>query len=546
MNIQWLAMSGASKAALQSASTNPRSHMGMLIGAVIVVMCLVALELYHFMQTKGKMKQKLRYTPNVKDSVSLLAKKPSITFQDVAGNEAVKEQLLDIVDFMAYPARYLAQGAKLPRGILLTGAPGVGKTLLAKAMAGEARVPFFSASGSDFQEIYVGVGAKRIRELFGKARQHAPCVVFIDEFDGLARKREDAHEESARTLNAFLTEMDGFAPDDSIVVIAATNFPELLDNAATRPGRFDRHVEVSPPDAIAREEILRLHARNKRIGDVNFHELARRTAGMSGAHLAAVMNEAAILSVKDRSMRIDASHIDEALARIIAGLKHTRVDPAIRRRIAVHEAGHAIAALALGRTVEYVTIQPRGRVLGYVFYSEGKDGLLLTQAELETEIMILLGGRAAEFVCLQDRSTGAENDIERAMELTHRMITVYGMGDDLVASKSADQETGARLRVYDERVRRMIDRHREAHRILVERLLEEELVDGDTIQMKDETTSQCNPVVPEIAALIAVNASQSDRAAPQSFAQISPGESVQYTTRVGQTVSRGEEWWYAQ
>ncbi len=519
--------------------------MDMLIGAAIMMMCLATLELYHFILIRGKTKQKRRYAPNAKGSVSQLAKKQSTTFHDVAGNEAAKEQLLDIVDFLACPARYQAQGAKLPRGILLTGAPGVGKTLLAKAMAGEARVPFFSASGSDFQEIYVGVGAKRIRELFGKAREHAPCVVFIDEFDGLARKREDAHEESGRTLNAFLTEMDGFAPDDAIVVIAATNFPELLDHAATRPGRFDRHVEISPPDGLAREEILRLHARNKRIGDVNFHELARRTAGMSGAHLAAVMNEAAILSVKDRSLRIDASHIDEALARVLAGLKHTRVDSTIRRRIAVHEAGHAIAALALGRTVEYVTIQPRGRVLGYVFCSEGKDGLLLTQAELETEIMILLGGRAAELVCLQDRSTGAANDIGRATELTRRMITVYGMGDDLVASKSADQETGARLREYDERVRRMIDRHREAHRILVERLLEEDLINGDTIQMTDETTSQCVPVVPEGAILIAVNASQSDRVAPQSFDQI-PSRACLQKTCVGQVVSRGGEWWYAQ
>ncbi|MHB1629559.1 MAG: AAA family ATPase [Bacilli bacterium] len=545
MSVQWMVMAVTSNAALPSASANPRPHMGMLIGAAVMVVCLATLELYHFILIRGKTKQKRRYAPNAKDSVSRLAEKQSITFHDVAGNEAAKEQLLDIVDFLAYPSRYQAQGAKLPRGILLTGAPGVGKTLLAKAMAGEAGVPFFSASGSDFQEIYVGVGAKRIRELFGKAREHAPCVVFIDEFDGLARKREDAHEESARTLNAFLTEMDGFAPDDAVVVIAATNFPELLDHAATRPGRFDRHVEISPPDALAREEILRLHARNKRIGDVNFQELARRTAGMSGAHLAAVMNEAAILSVKDRSLQIDASHIDEALARVIAGLKHTRADSTIRSRIAVHEAGHAIAALALGRTVEYVTIQPRGRVLGYVFYSEGKDGLLLTQAELETEIMILLGGRAAKFVCLQDRSTGAANDIERATELTRRMITVYGMGDDLVASKSADQETGARLREYDERVRRMIERHREAHRILAERLLEEELVNGDTIQMTDETTSQCVPVVSASAILIAVNASQSDRVAPQSFDQIPPRACLP-KTGVGQAVSRGGEWWYAQ
>lgn len=411
----------------------------------------------------------------------------AVTFDDVAGNESAKEQLMDIVDFLRTPQKYHELGAKLPRGVLLTGAPGVGKTLLAKAIAGEAHVAFFSTSGSDFQEIYVGVGAKRIRELFSKARSKAPCIVFIDEFDALARKREGTHEESARTLNALLTEMDGFSSDESIVIIAATNFPELLDHAATRPGRFDRHVEILPPDRNAREEILRLRARNKRLAHVDFSALAKKTAGMNGAHLAIIMNEAAILAVKERAYEIGNSHIEEALARVIAGLKHTRVDEQVRRRLAVHEAGHAIVALTLGRPIEYVTIEPRGRALGYVFYSEGKDKLLFTETDLETEALILLGGRAAEYLFLHSRSTGAANDIERATEIVRDMLKKYGMGEQIVMnSETLNEEISKRLNQYNERVIQLLSHYRTAHEWLVERLLEEEHVDGQALTSASE------------------------------------------------------------
>lgn len=406
----------------------------------------------------------------------------SITFQDVAGNDAEKEQLWDIVDFLRHPEIYRAQGATLPKGVLLTGPPGVGKTLLAKSVAGEAHVPFFAASGSDFQEVYVGVGAQRVRQLFARAKEAAPSIIFIDEFDALARKRDGAHEESARTLNALLTEMDGFSTMESIVVIAATNFPELLDAAATRPGRFDRVVDLMYPDRVAREQILRVHLRNKKALDVDLADLSRKTAGMTGAHLATILNEAAILAVKDRTPGITQSHIDEALARVVAGLKHTRVDPAIRTRIAIHEAGHAIVALALHRPIDYVTIEPRGKALGYVFYSERRDELLLTEEDLESEVLILLGGRAAEWLILHSRSTGAANDLERAAQLLRNMLCKYGMGEAIwMGSNHADEELARRLEMYHQRAEGLIERYRGDFDELVNRLLRDEVVSGQTI-----------------------------------------------------------------
>ncbi|PWI55851.1 AAA family ATPase [Sulfoacidibacillus thermotolerans] len=291
------------------------------------------------------------------------------TFESVAGNEAAKEQLADLVDFLRRSFAYQERGAKLPKGILLTGPPGVGKTLLAKAVAGEANVPFFSVSGSDFVEVYVGVGARRIRQLFEKAKKSAPCIVFVDEFDALARRRDHlANEESTRTLNAFLVEMDGFLARDSVIVIAATNLAEVLDPAAIRPGRFDRHIEVLPPDRVARRAILGVHSREKKLHEsIDLDQLARKTAGLSGAHLATLLNEAAILSVRQEAPSILPEHIEESLARVVAGLKHPRSDRTLRRRIAVHEAGHATVALACGQSFEQISVEPRGRALGFVF-----------------------------------------------------------------------------------------------------------------------------------------------------------------------------------
>lgn len=479
-----LITSTLSYAAARSDVHFPSLAIGILIGSLSTALTIFLQTYLHRRQQARTQDEQRRFAAHRPDSIVAVQHRQlgsATKFSDVAGNEAAKEQLMDLVDFLSNPSRYIVQGAKLPKGVLLTGPPGVGKTLLAKAMAGEAGVPFLSASGSDFQEMYVGVGARRVRDLFSKARTNSRCVIFIDEFDGLARKREDAHEESARTLNAFLTEMDGFSSNDSIIVIAATNFPELLDQAAVRPGRFDRHVEILPPDAVAREHILRLHARGKRMGQIDFMELARRTAGMNGAHLAALLNEAAILSVKERAVNIEMCHIDEAMARVIAGLKHTRADPAIRQRIAIHEAGHAIVAWAIGRSIEYVTIEPRGRALGYVFYSEKADSLLLTESDLADELLILLGGRAAEFLCLGDRSTGAANDIERAMELAARMIGTYGMGDALGIQKPSDEEVVRRLTLYDQRVLQTLEQHRDRHRVLVERLLAQDRVEGKNI-----------------------------------------------------------------
>lgn len=343
-------------------------------------------------------------------------------------------------------------------------------------------MPFFAASGSDFQEMYVGVGAQRVRQLFARAKASTPSIIFIDEFDALARKRDGAHEESARTLNALLTEMDGFSTVESIVVIAASNFPELLDAAATRPGRFDRIVDLMYPDRIAREQILQVHLRDKKTLDIDLADLSRKTAGMTGAHLATILNEAAILAVKERTAGITQSQIDEALARVVAGLRHTRVDPAIRKRIAIHESGHAIVAVALNRPIDYVTIEPRGKALGYVFYSERRDELLLTEDDLETEVLILLGGRAAELLILHSRSTGAANDLERATQVLRNMLGKYGMGESIwMGSNHIDDELGRRLEMYHERAHDLIVRYRADFDELVARLLRDEVVSGQTI-----------------------------------------------------------------
>ena len=405
----------------------------------------------------------------------------STTFADVAGHEAVKQQLQDVVDFLKRPKRYQAYGATLPKGILLTGPPGVGKTLLAKAVAGEAGVPFFFATGSDFREKYVGVGASRIRQLFAQAKKAAPCLVFLDEFDSLARRRDQAHEETADTLNAFLTQMDGFSSSSAIVVLASTNFADALDPAAIRPGRFDRHIDVLPPDRLARKAIFAVHAQGKPMGPIDWDALSRKTAGLSGAHLASILNEAAILCALEDGQHIEEKHLHEALTRVLAGIKHEGDFSALRERIAVHEAGHAVLALALGVTPEYMTIEPRGRSLGHVFYAQPHEALR-TKNQLEAEIQILLGGLLAENLRYGEHGTGAAHDLARATDIAKDMIGQFGMGDTLAVQKSPSQEAiEALLQSLFERAKALLGTHREAHRRLVDAVLCEGILSKDVL-----------------------------------------------------------------
>jgi cell division protease FtsH len=361
-----------------------------------------------------------------------------VTFADVAGCDEAKTELAEIVEFLRRPERFTSLGAKIPKGVLLTGPPGTGKTLLARAVAGEARVPFFSLSGSDFVEMFVGVGAARVRDLFEQAKQHAPCIVFVDELDAIGRARgvhlSNINDEREHTLNQLLVEMDGFAPNSGVVLLAATNRPDVLDPALLRPGRFDRQVVLDAPDVTGREAILRVHARNKRLApDADLAAVARGTPGFSGADLANALNEAALLAARRRRDRIEQRDLEEAVEKVVAGpeRKSRRLDPAEKRRVAVHEAGHALVALHSPHAdpVHKISIVPRGKAaLGYTLQLPTGDRYLLTAAALRDRLRSLLGGRAAEDLVFGDVSTGAENDLEAATALARRIVCQFGMG----------------------------------------------------------------------------------------------------------------------
>ena len=359
-----------------------------------------------------------------------------IKFDDVAGCDECKAELVELVDYLRQPQKYTKFGAKLPKGVLLVGPPGTGKTLLAKAVAGEAKVPFYSISGSDFVEMFVGVGAGRVRDMFKKAKQTAPCLVFIDEIDAVGRQRGTGlgggNDEREQTLNQLLVEMDGFADNAGIIVIAATNRDDVLDPALLRAGRFDRRITVDLPDKDGREAILKVHARNKVIApDVDFGNIAKRTVGFSGADLANVLNEAAILAVRENKECITLTEIDEAIDRSIAGPAKSNKSLTSHEKevVAYHEAGHAIIGMVVPHSdkVQKVTIVPRGRTGGHVRMSPEEDRFLVTKAELEARIIGYLGGRASEEVFFKDVSTGASNDIEVATRIARVMVTQYGM-----------------------------------------------------------------------------------------------------------------------
>ena len=366
-------------------------------------------------------------------------RKIKIKFEDVAGLDEEKGELIEIVDFLKQPKKYAEMGAKIPKGILLYGKPGTGKTLIAKAIAGEANVPFISMSGSEFIEMFAGLGASRVRKLFDRARRLAPCIVFIDEIDAIGSRRtggSGAETENNQTLNQLLVEMDGFSSEETIIVLAATNRPEMLDKALLRPGRFDRQITVPAPDLKGREAILKLHSKDKKFADeVSFESIAEDTAGFTGAELANILNEAAILATKNSHEVITQDDIEEAVKKVTVGLeKHNRVISEKDKRLtAYHEAGHAVVSwyLPSQKDVKEISIVPRGVAGGYTMYKSDEDKSYISKTEMEEKLITLLGGRAAEKIALDDISTGASNDIEVATQIARDMVIKYGMSDTI-------------------------------------------------------------------------------------------------------------------
>jgi len=398
--------------------------------------------------------------------------KNRITFDNVAGADEEKEELKEIVEFLKNPRKFIELGARIPKGVLLVGPPGTGKTLLAKAVAGEAGVPFFSISGSDFVEMFVGVGASRVRDLFDQAKKSSPCIVFIDEIDAVGRHRGaglgGGHDEREQTLNQLLVEMDGFAVNEGIIILAATNRPDILDPALLRPGRFDRRVVVGVPDVKGREEIIKVHSRGKPLSkEVDVKVLAKRTPGFTGADIENMMNEAAILAARKEAREIGMAEIEEAITRVLAGpeKKSRLVTDKDKRLVAYHEAGHAVVAKMLPNAdpVHQVSIVPRGHAGGYTLTLPKEDKNYISRSELEDEITMLLGGRVAEQLVLKDISTGAANDLQRASQIARKMVTEYGMSDDLgpIAYSSQEEVFLGRdyghTRSYSEDVASLID-----------------------------------------------------------------------------------------
>ena len=442
------------------------------------------------------------------------AKENKVRFSDVAGEEEEKQELVEVVEFLKNPKKFTRLGAKIPSGVLLEGPPGTGKTLLAKAVAGEAGVPFFSISGSDFVEMFVGVGASRVRDLFDQAKKAAPSIIFIDEIDAVGRRRGSGmgggHDEREQTLNQLLVEMDGFNGDEGVIVMAATNRADVLDPALLRPGRFDRKILVGAPDVKGREAILRVHARNKPLGpDVDLKEIAKQTPGFVGADLANLLNEAALLAARRNENEISAADVDEAEDRVIAGpAKRDRVvSPKERETVAYHEAGHTIVGLGLNdaRVVHKVTIVPRGRAGGYAIMLPREDQMLMSKKNAEEQIAGLMGGRAAEEIIFHSQSSGASNDFEQATQIARAMVTQYGMSDKIgpvelqssgqvFAGQGYDQagysEHTAAL--VDEEIKRIlnegheqalhiIETHREQHKLIAEALLKYETLNEKQI-----------------------------------------------------------------
>jgi len=442
-----------------------------------------------------------------------VAEKNKINFDDVAGVDEEKEELEEIVEFLKNPKKFTDMGARIPKGVLLVGAPGTGKTLLAKAVAGEAGVPFFIISGSDFVEMFVGVGASRVRDLFEQAKRNAPCIIFIDEIDAVGRQRGaglgGGHDEREQTLNQLLVEMDGFSANEGVIVLAATNRPDVLDKALLRAGRFDRQIVVGAPDVKAREQILEVHSKKKKLADdVDLKVIAKNTSGFAGADLENILNEAALLSARRNKKEIGMQEIEDAMVKVTMGPeKKTRVRSEHEKKlVAYHEAGHAVVSrfLPTQDPVHEISIVPRGMAGGYTMYRPTEDKSFMSKTAMEEQIVSLLGGRVSEALILNDISTGASNDIERASQIARNMVTIYGMserigaimfgqgqgevflGRDLAQTKNYSEETAA---VIDEEIKKIIDKaYNTAREILSNNidklhivagiLLEKEKIDG--------------------------------------------------------------------
>ncbi len=485
-----------------------------LIGDFVPVLIVIGFVFFFFRQSQGGN----RMMSFGKSQAHLQADTlPKVTFADVAGVDEEKQELEEIVDFLKNPKRYLEMGARIPKGVLLFGSPGTGKTLLARAVAGEAGVPFFSESGSGFVEMFVGVGASRVRDLFDQAKKNAPCILFIDELDAVGRMRGAGYgggnDEREQTLNQLLVEMDGFGVNEGVIVMAATNRPDVLDPALLRPGRFDRQIMVPRPDQAGRKRILEVHVANKPLdSDVDLHVIARRTPGFTGADLANLANEAALLAARERRKKITMKNFEEAAERVMAGpQKKTRVLSSFEKRVvAFHEGGHTLVGLLVphGDPVNKVTIIPRGMAMGYTMPLPEEDRYLITKEQILDKVAMSLGGRAAEQIVFGEISTGASDDLEKSTKMVKQMITEYGMseelgpmtygtrqdqvflGRDLMRQRNYSEEVASKidqavrhivLQQY-ERAKSILIQHRATLNRIALELIERETLDGRELQ----------------------------------------------------------------
>jgi cell division protease FtsH len=488
---------------------NPQpSWVSSLLVSVLPILIILGLFWFLMSQAQGGGNRVMSFGKSRAKMVSKEA--PKVTFADVAGVDEAVEELQEIKEFLAEPAKFQAVGAKIPKGVLLYGQPGTGKTLLARAVAGEAGVPFFSISGSDFVEMFVGVGASRVRDLFEQAKANAPAIIFVDEIDAVGRHRGagmgGGHDEREQTLNQLLVEMDGFDVKTNVILIAATNRPDILDPALLRPGRFDRQVSVDAPDKVGRQHILTVHSKGKPMGPkVDLEVIARRTPGFTGADLANVLNEAALLTARNNAKFIDDAALDEAIDRVVAGpQKRSRMMSEKEKKItAYHEGGHALVAAALNNTdpVTKITILPRGRALGYTMVLPVDDKYSTTRNELLDQLAYALGGRVAEELVFHDPTTGASNDIEKATGLARRMVMQFGMSERIGAIKLGNESGEVFLGrdmghgrdyseevagVVDEEVRRLIEAaHDEAWQVLVDN---RDVLDDLVLQLFEKET----------------------------------------------------------
>jgi cell division protease FtsH len=518
--VELLGNLGVSEEALSAVDIQVAPPNGLLnwvgiLGVALPIVLISVFFLIIFRQAQSSGSQALSFGKS--RARMFTGEKPTVTFDDVAGVEEAKQELAEIVEFLKEPQKFIALGARIPKGVILMGAPGTGKTLMAKAVSGEAGVPFFSISGSEFVEMFVGVGASRVRDLFDQAKRNSPCIVFVDEIDAVGRHRGaglgGSHDEREQTLNQILVEMDGFDTDTNVIVVAATNRPDILDPALLRPGRFDRRVVLDRPDKAGREKILEVHVRGKPLGrDVDLGVLARQTPGFVGADIESLVNEAAILAARRNKKSIDMEEFQEAVERVIAGpeRKSRVITEEEKEIVAYHEAGHALAAAKTPEAdkVRKVTIIPRGMAGGYTITLPDEDRYLASRTKFEAELVTMLGGRAAEETVFQRVTTGASNDLERATDMVRKMITEYGMSDILGPMTYGEREELIFLgrsisdhRNYSETVARTIDaeirrfvnqgyeraveimtKHRHALDKLAEQLIRTEALDEEEVE----------------------------------------------------------------